>query len=346
MTAPLASPLHYPFPSPPGALDAPEIAPGVRWLRLPLSMALNHVNCYALDDGAGWTLVDTGMSNPQSRAIWQALLAGPLNGKPVTRLIVTHHHPDHIGLAGWFQAQGVELVTTRTAWLYARMLVLDDQKQTSPQALAFYQRAGVNAAQRALKAAERPFNFSDIVAPMPPGFTRISEGDVITAGQRRWQVRLGQGHAPDHAMLWSMDDNLILAGDQLLPTISANIGVYPTEPDDDPLTAWLDSTHAMIPLATEDHFVLPGHKLPYLGLPQRLAEMLDDHEAALDRLTAHLATARPATDCFPVLFKRPVVAETFTMAMCESIAHLNCLLRRGLVSRELSPSGAWLWRAV
>ncbi len=346
MTARPTAALHYPFHIPPAGLEAPEVAPGIRWLRLPLPMALNHVNCYALDDGPGWTLVDTGMSNAQSRAIWQGLLAGPLQGKPVTRLIVTHHHPDHIGLAGWFQAQGVELVTTRTAWLYARMLVLDDQKLTSPQALLFYQRGGLDAARRAVKAQERPFNFADVVAPMPPGFTRISDGDVITAGQRRWQVRLGQGHAPDHAVLFSLDDSLILAGDQLLPTISANIGVYPTEPDDDPLTAWLDSTRAMIPLARPDHFVLPGHKLPYLGLPKRLTEMLDDHEAALERLVAHLATPRTATDCFPVLFKRPVVAETFTMALCESLAHLNCLLRRGLVSRDLSPSGAWLWRAA
>ena len=338
--------LQYPFPTPPGEYDAVEVAPGIRWLRLPLPLALDHVNCYALDDGDGWTLVDTGMANKHTRALWQALLAVPMGGKPVTRLIVTHHHPDHIGLAGWFQAQGVELITTRTAWLYARMLTLDEQRLPSPESLLFYQRAGLASEQREVKALERPFNFRDVVTMLPVGFTRIAEGDIIRAAGRRWLVRLGQGHAPDHAMLWSMDDNLILAGDQLLSTISAHIGVYPTEPEDDPLTEWLASTKAMLDFAREDHFVLPGHKLPFQGLPGRLAEMLVDHESALSRLLSHLAEPRRATDCFSVLFKRPVIAQTFGLALSEAVAHLNCLLQRGAVTRRLSENGAWLWQAV
>lgn len=338
--------ITYPFPQPPTEYQAHEVAPGIRWMRLPLPMALDHVNCYALDDGDGWTLVDTGMSSTQSKAIWQALIAVPLRGKPVTRLIVTHHHPDHIGLAGWFQAQGVELITTRTAWLYARMLTLDEQRLPSPESLLFYQRAGLDTAMREAKALERPFNYRDVVSPMPLGFTRITEGDIITAGGRRWLVRLGQGHAPDHAMLWSLDDNLILGGDQLLASISANIGVYPTEPCADPLTEWLDSARVMMPLAREDHFILPGHKLPFIGLPFRLNEMVKDHEAGLDRLFAHLGTPQRATDCFPVLFKRPIGPSNFGLALGEAVAHLNCLLQRGAVMRHLDDDGAWLWQAA
>ncbi len=342
----MTAPLRYPFPTPPGDYDATEVAPHVRWLRLPLPMALDHVNCYALEDDDGWTLVDTGMATKHTKALWQAIMAVPLRGKPVTRLIVTHYHPDHIGLAGWFQSQGVELITTRTSWLYARMLTLDEQRLPSPESLLFYQRAGLEAEKREAKALERPFNFRDVVSPMPLGFTRIGEGDVIKAGGRRWLVRIGHGHAPDHAMLWSMDDNLIIGGDQLLPTISANIAVYPTEPEDDPLTEWLDSARALMAHASDDHFVLPGHKLPFTGLPYRLAEMVADHEVALDRLQDLLRTPRRAIDCFPVLFKRPVGPETFGMALCESVAHLNCLLRRGLISRDLSDDGAWMWRST
>ena len=338
--------LHHPFPTPPGQYDATEVAPGIRWLRLPLPMALDHVNCYALDDGDGWTLVDTGMASKHTRALWQALLAVPLRGKPVTRLIVTHHHPDHMGLAGWFQGQGVNLITTRTAWLFARMLTLDDQRLPAPESLLFQQRAGLDADHLASRALERPFNFRDVVSEMPLGFTRMAEGDVITAAGRRWRVRLGQGHAPDHATLWSMDDTLILAGDQMLPGISAHIGVYPTEPEADPLTEWLASTRAMLDHARDDHFVLPGHKLPYTGLPRRLIQMLADHEAGLSRLTAHLTEPRRATDCFAVLFKRPVTPQTFSLALSESVAHLNCLLRRGAVTRQLGDGGAWLWQAA
>ena len=211
--------------------------------------------------------------------------------------------------------------------------------------MQFYQRSGLHGDQLEAKAQERPFNFSDVVAPLPLGFTRISAGDVITAGGRRWLVRIGDGHAPEHAMLWSLDDHLVLAGDQLLPTISAHIGVYPTEPDADPLTEWLNSTRALMPHAQDSHLVLPGHKLPYLGLPNRLTEMVAEHDAALDRLLDLLKTPKRATECFVPLFKRPIGPESFGMALSESVAHLNCLLQRGLVSREISEGGAWLWRA-
>lgn len=338
--------LHFPFAEAPAEGKVTEVAPGLLWLRLPLPMTLDHVNCYVLDDGDGWTLVDCGLATNRAKAIFESLLTGPLEGKPLRRLIVTHHHPDHIGLAGWFIARGVELLTTRTAWLYARMLTLDRQETYSPQALTFARRAGMTEAQLATRAGERPFNFADVVAPLPLGFTRLSEGAEITAGGRRWRVAYGQGHAPDHAVLFSQDDNLVLAGDQVLPGISPLISVYPTEPAEDPLSAFLTATAALAHLAREDHLVLPGHKLPFTGLPRRLTEMADHHEQALSRLLDHLRQPRLAVDCFPMLFKRPVTQATFGMALGESVAHLNCLLTRGLVTRSLTPAGAHLWQAI
>lgn len=337
--------IAYPFPEPPSEGAAVEVAPGIIWLRLPLPLALDHVNVFALDDGDGWTIVDTGMASNRTRAIWQGLIAGPLAGKPISRLIATHHHPDHLGLAGWFQDQGVELVTTRTAWLYARMLVLDEQARPSAESLRFQARAGVDAGTLAAKAGERPFNFRDAVAPMPLGFTRIAEGDILTAGGRRWQVRLGQGHAPDHATLWSLDDPVILGGDQFLATITPNIGVYPTEPEADPLSEWLASCRAFLPLAA-DQLVLPGHKLPFTGLGPRLHQIIASHEAALDRLEAHLASPAHAVGCFPALYRRKIGPAEFGLALAEAVAHLNCLLAQGRVERRLSPDGAWLWQAL
>jgi glyoxylase-like metal-dependent hydrolase (beta-lactamase superfamily II) len=337
--------IRHPFAAAPAEGAVIEVAPGILWLRLPLPMALDHVNIYALDDGDGWAIVDAGLSSRRSKAIWEGLLAAPLAGKPVTRVILTHHHPDHVGLAGWFQSRGAELLATRTAWLYARMLVLDVQERPAAEALTFYRRAGVTGADLDRRASERPFNFADMVDPMPLGFTRLSEGQRLKAGGRDWTIRIGQGHAPDHATLWS-DDGIVLGGDQLLPGISANIGVYPTEPEADPLTEWLDSCRAFMPHAREDQLVLPGHKLPFTGLPFRLTQMIENHESALDRLLDHLGKPRVATACFLPLFRREIGGAEQGLALVEAVAHLNCLLRRGLVSRSLTPDGAWEWERL
>ncbi|MDO8883264.1 MBL fold metallo-hydrolase, partial [Pseudotabrizicola sp.] len=303
--------IAHPFPEAPAEGEATEIAPGILWMRLPLPMVLDHVNVYALDDGDGWTLIDTGMASTRSRAIWQRLLDGPLAGRPVLRVIVTHHHPDHVGLAGWFQQQGAALLMPRTAWLYARMLVLDEQPLPAAEAQLFYQRAGMPAAMLAERAAQRPFNFCDIVAPLPLGFTALADGSTIHMAGRDWDIRFGSGHAPDHATFWSGD--LILGGDQLLPGISANIGVYPTEPDADPLADWLASCRGFQPLARDSHLVLPGHKLPFTGLPLRLTQMIDNHLGALNRLLGHLAQPHTAADCFLPLFKRDITGPAYGM---------------------------------
>lgn len=336
--------IRFPFDAPPGQGTALEVSEGVLWMRLPLPMALDHVNVYALDDGDGWTLVDTGLNSKRGRAIWESLLSGPLAGKPVRRVIVTHHHPDHVGLAGWFQEQGAELCMTRTAWLFARMLTLDEQPRATPQSLAFYRAAGMPEDMLRQRAEDRPFNFCDVVHPMPVGFTALTEGQPLHIGGRDWTVHLGSGHAPDHATFWA--DDLVLGGDQLLPGISANIGVYPTEPAADPLADWLNSCRRFQPLATDSQFILPGHKLPFYGLPLRLHQMIENHDSALDRLRSHLQSPRTAHDCFPALFKREIGPAEYGLALVESVAHLNHLLRRGDVSRHLGPQGAWLWQTI
>ncbi len=343
---PRHAPLRYPAEEPPAAGAAVELAEGVLWLRLPLPMALDHVNVYALDDGDGWTVVDTGLDSRKGRDIWQAALAGPLAGRPVRRVLATHHHPDHIGLAGWFQAEhGAELVTTRTAWLFARMLTLDRQERPTAEMLAFWRDSGMAPEELARRARERPFNFADVVAPLPLGFRRIAEGDRIEIGGRRWRVRIGNGHAPEHATLWSEDDGLVIGGDQFLATISPNIGVYATEPEADPLAEWLESCTRLQTHARDDQLVLPGHRLPFAGLPLRLRQLIDNHHGALERLLEHLRTARTAAECFGALFRREIGAAEYGLALVEARAHVNHLHRLGRVERRRREDGALLWQA-
>ncbi len=339
--------IRYPWDEPPATGAAVEVAEGVLWMRQPLPMKLDHVNVYALDDGDGWTLVDTGFSTRKSREVWQALLDGPLQGKPVTRVIVTHHHPDHVGNAGWFQTgHGAELVTTRTAWLFARMLQLDAQDRPNAETVAYWKRCGMAPEVLAERLEERPFNFADCVSPMPLGFTRIKQGDSLQAGGRTWDVHIGNGHAPEHATLWSRDCGLVLSGDQILPSISSNLGVYATEPQADPVGEWLEACERLAGLAREEHLVLGGHKLPFTGLPARMGQLIDNHHGALERLHAHLAEPHTAAGCFMPLFKRKIGSGEYGLALVEAMAHCLHLWHEGRATRTPGEDGAWLWQAV
>lgn len=337
--------LRYPWDTPPAQGEAIKVAPGVLWMRLPLPMKLDHVNVYALDDGDSWTVIDTGFASKTSRRIWGDLMAGPMAGKPVKRVIVTHHHPDHVGLAGWFQDEfGAELITTRTAWLFARMLTLDNQTAPPTETLAFWRSAGMDAEIYAKRVDEKPFNYADIVAPMPLGFTRIKQGDVIEMGGRTWDIHMGNGHAPEHATFWSRDGHLVLSGDQILSSISPNIGVYATEPLADPLEGWLEACERFTPMASAQQMVLGGHKLPFTGLPVRLRQLIDNHHGALRRLLDFLETPQPASACFPTLFKRKIGESEYGLALVEAVAHVNHLYHQGLVTRTRNAGGAWLYQ--
>ncbi len=328
--------LAFPFPDPPAPGEAVAVAPGVLWLRLPLPMALDHVNVYALEDGeAGWVLVDTGMDTPTTRAAWEAALDGPLAARGVSRILVTHFHPDHIGLAGWLcERTGAPLVTTRTSYLLAKALQLDEWDEPPAGAVAFYRAAGYGEAEMEALRARAKYGFSRVCAPLPVGFRRIAEGGVLHVGTREWRVLTGHGHASEHAVLWCEADGLVLAGDQVLPRITSNIGVYPTEPEGDPLGDFLESCAALRRSLPEGALVLPGHNEPFTGLHIRLDQLIAHHTEALDALHGALGEPRTALECFDVLFDREIGDSLRGFAIVEAVAHLNRLCAAGRARRD------------
>lgn len=336
----VAPALRFPWEDPPAPGEVIEVAEGILWVRLPLPMRLDHVNVYVLDEGDHWTVIDTGMDLASSREAWDALLTGPLAGKPVGRAMLTHHHPDHIGLLGWFAEKDAEIWATRLGWTLGRMLQLDHNELPPPQQIAFRRRAGMPEEKLAIFATETPFNFSQCTAPIPLGYQVIRESDTIRMGGRDWQIRFGHGHAPDHATFWT--DDLILAGDQIIPGISSNIGVYPSEPEANPLDEWLESCRALRAHAG-DQLVLPGHKMPFHGAPFRLTQLIENHEHALDRILAALEDGpRTAAQLFLPIFKREIGGTQYGLALAESVAHMNYLHQAGRVTRHLK-DGAWIY---
>lgn len=338
--------LVYPFAGAPGPGEAVEAAPGVLWMRLALPMALDHVNVFALKDQDGWAIVDAGLNLASTREEWEALLAGPLEGRAIRRVICTHMHPDHIGLAGWLcERFDAPLLMTRLEYVTARMLLADTGRPAPESGARFYRAAGWDEAQIARYRTEYG-QFGRAVRPLPETFSRLKEGEEVRVDGAGWRVVLGEGHSPEHACLWREADGVVLAGDQILPRISSNVSVWPTEPDADPLGDWLASLERMKTVFPDDVLVLPSHGEPFRGVQARLDALLRGHHLALKRLERSLRAPRRAVDVFGSLFARPVGDGVRAMATGESLAHLNHLLRLRRIERTRDADGVDWWRST
>jgi glyoxylase-like metal-dependent hydrolase (beta-lactamase superfamily II) len=338
--------LTYPFAEGPKIGGGVEIAPGVVWMRMPLGGSLAFINVWGLKDEGGWTLVDTGMQGPATTEAWRNAFAGPLRGEPIVRVIVTHMHPDHIGMAGWITRKfRCKLWITRLEYLMCRLLAADTGREAPEDGLEFYRAAGWD--QDALENyATRFGGFGKALHTLPDSYRRIVDGETLRIGGRDWRVVTGSGHSPEHACLYCPELKLFISGDQVLPKITSNVSVFPTEPEGDPLDDWLTSLARIRTLVPDDVLVLPAHNDPFHGLHARIDQLIGFHEGALERLERMLAEPKRAVDIFGALFKRQITEAVLSMATGESLAHLNCLLRRGVVVRERDASGVDWYRTA
>lgn len=332
------------FPDAPKFGSAIEVADGVWWSRLPLPGHSNHVNIYLLRDGDSWTLVDTGMNNDACRQSLDSLLdSEPFRHLPLKKLIVTHYHPDHIGLAGEIYSRGVPLWTSRLGWLYARMMQMDKRDLPAPENLRFAQRAGLKGQYMAAYSRRPPSDYPNNVLPIPLQYNRIAEGDILTIGNRQWTAKMGNGHATEHLTLWS-NDGLAITGDQIIPAISASLTVRVFEPDADPVKEWIASCQRFIAEANDQTLCLPGHNQPFCGAVVRCKQLVATQEAALIRLLEHVTRPRTAVDCIGAIYRRSVHVQEASTMLLETIGFLNHLMHRELVRRITAADGSYLWQ--
>ncbi|MDM0114829.1 MBL fold metallo-hydrolase [Variovorax sp. J22R133] len=344
--------LHYPLgdalPEPGSSM---EVAPGVRWIRMVLPFALNHINLWLLRDEIdgvqGWSIVDCCISREESRAQWEQVFATQLEGLPVLRVIVTHMHPDHIGLANWLCTRwNVPLWMSSTDYHVARMLCDDGDSAAGGDAAAdFFASHGLVDPDALAKLRARTSYYSNLVAGVPRSFVRIMDGDDIVIGGRAWRCISGYGHAPEHISLYCAELNTLLGGDMMLPRISSNVSVYAGEPEANPLRMFLESIARFRSLPV-DVLGLPSHGKPFTGVHRRV-EQLEmhhrDHLAAL--LDACLSRPHSAADALPILFKRELDLHQMTFAMGEAVAHLHYLRFNRQLKRTLGEDGIYRFGA-
>ena len=336
-----AAALDYPYTPPASDGSVVEVAPGILWARMPMPMALDHINIYLLRDGDGWTVVDTGLNTEASRQVWERIAATHLEGLPIRRLICTHGHYDHAGLAAWIMERfDAPLLMTYGEYFMIRGFMGPPPDPLPPIQQAFYLRAGMDDAHISrMFAALRNDPF---MPPVPPSYQRLREGDTLKIGSRDWQVLIGEGHSPEHACLYNATDRILIAGDQLLPRITSNVLVTPIEPEANPLQLWLESLDRLDRLA-QNTLVLPSHQSVFSGLHARVEDLRDHHRHQFDLLCAELRQRGPRTamELMQVQFPKRRHAADDLMALGETIAHLSWLRYEGRVRRVLDDDGCY-----
>lgn len=324
-----------------------ELAPGVRWIRMPLPFALDHINLWLLrdriDGREGWTIVDAGICRDEVKTLWEEIFSQELEGLPVLRVIVTHMHPDHVGLAHWLcQRWQAPLWMSMTDYMTAKLWAVHNATTGAggEGAMQHFAHHGMTDSDSLEKVRARSNYYVNLVPHVPEQFYRLMDGDHIQIGSPpcEWEVITGYGHAPEHVSLYCPDKRVLISGDMVLPRISTNVSVFSYEPLANPLPLYLQSLDAYKRLP-DDTLVLPSHGKPFRGLHERIAQQHAHHSDRLNDVLTACDTPKTTMEVVPVLFKRTLDLHQMTFAMGEAIAHLHALYFANKLKRTVDAQG-------
>lgn len=339
--------LRYPFQCTPDPGTTMEVASGVRWLRMPLPMSLDHINLYLLEGDDGWTVVDTGLGGEETREHWHNIFARDLGGKPVDQVLCTHMHPDHTGQAGFLSAHWrAPLLMSYSEYYQARVINNMMRGGDNWYTGEYFERAGVPTdLLKRMAEMRRSFAPASEDLPLPGAYIRLTDGEAITIGGYTWKIIVGSGHSPEHVCLYCEQLGVLISGDQILPVITPNVSVMPTEPFGNPLTSWLASHRKFKAALPDDALVLPAHNEPFYGVQDRLQDLIDHHEDRMLILEENCVEPKIAAELLPLLFKRELHGPSLFMGLGECLAHLHCLLGRKRIERTLE-KGLYHYRSI
>lgn len=325
--------LAFPFTDPPDCGAIVTVRDDILWARVPLPYQLDHVNIYFLRDGDGWAIIDTGIQTDEAISAWDMLLNGPMRGAKITRVIVTHYHPDHIGLAGWLCRRfDAPLLTSLSTYMSSKVISLAHDEKELRQHFDFYISHGMTAELAGVVTIQGT-EYLKRVADLPHAFLRLLMPETLEIGGRIFRVLSGDGHAPEQIMLYNEEERLLFAADQVIEKISPNVSVYADEPHGDPLGHFLRSLRMLRTEIPDDVLVLPGHRRPFIGLHRRCCELEAHHEDRCDVIRSSCADGpRSVADLVPILFPRPLDPHQMSFAFTETLAHVNRLVRRGEIT--------------
>tara|TARA_B110000977_G_scaffold54547_1_gene74290 strand:+ start:509 stop:1600 length:1092 start_codon:yes stop_codon:yes gene_type:complete len=339
--------LNYLFDDAPDSGEIREIVPGVLWLRMPLPMALDHINLYLLEDTDGWWLIDTGIAIGPTQELWEKVFERYLNGKPVKAVVSTHYHPDHTGMAGWLcEKWQVPFYMTEAEYFTGLSFSRTTNEHFNWATERHLTRSGYTPDQ-IVKSRKHFGGFGPYITPMPTAYQRMVDGGFLSINGNRWQVIIGRGHSPEHACLYNSGLNILISGDQVIPRITSNISVSGSEPEGNPLKEWFRSLEHFLEVLPDDTLVLPAHNTPFYGLHERLRYLIEHHEEHLLALEeACLSDPASAMELLPVMFKRKLDDHNLGLALGECIAHLNYLHHRGQIERTVDELGCYRYASV
>lgn len=351
----LESQLDYVFGDTlPAAGHTMEVAPGVRWLRFGLPFALDHINLWLIADEVetakgiqrGWTAVDCGIATDASRDAWEQIFATQLDGLPILRVLVTHCHPDHVGLADWLcRRWQAPLYMSAGEFAFARVMSAALPGADGTSATPHFKRHGLVDGDTLTKLQGRNTYYQDLVPSVPYAYNRLQDGHTVKIGGKAWEIITGFGHSPEHVALYNAERNVLISGDMVLPRISTNVSVFAIEPEANPVQQYMDSLQKFMHLPA-DTLVLPSHGKPFRGLHTRVNQLTEHHHLRLGEVLEACATPKTGVDILPVMFKRPLDTHQLSFALGEAVAHLHKLWYDGAVRREVGDDQVYRFVAV